>query len=230
MGPRVVATLSVLNGNELRARSRRCYITALRDAGFEVVVADSQDPAPDAFEALCLTGGEDIEPTWYGAEADPKTEKADPERDALEMKLLATARERDLPILAICRGFQLMNVAYGGSLIQHVDGHREANGPIVPHIVTATPGSKLAEASGTAPYGVNSRHHQAVIDEILAPKLVPTARIDGFVEAFEDPAHRWIVAVQWHPERTADPDLSTEATRIFRAFADAAARQPAQAR
>jgi putative glutamine amidotransferase len=75
---------------------------------------------------------------------------------------------------------------------------------------------------------VNSSHHQAVTEELLAPGLVPTVRIDGFVEALEDPAHRWVVAVQWHPERSAE--VSAEATRIFRAFADAAARQPARAR
>ena len=75
---------------------------------------------------------------------------------------------------------------------------------------------------------MNSSHHQAVTEDVLAPGLVPTVRIDGFVEAFEDPGRRWVVAVQWHPERTAE--VSAEATRIFRAFADAASRQPARAR
>jgi putative glutamine amidotransferase len=230
VGPRVVATLSVLNGDPLRARSRENYLKALRDAGCDVIAADADHPAPADFDALCLGGGEDLEPSRYGAPIDPKTEPADPRRDALELALVATARERDLPVLGICRGFQVLNVAYGGALVQHVEGHREKNGPIVPHTAVATPGSKLAEACGTEPFSVNARHHQAVDARSLAPGLIPTAWIDGFVEAFEDPARRWLVAVQWHPERAADPEMSAAGTRIFRALADAAARQPARAR
>jgi putative glutamine amidotransferase len=228
--PRVVATLSVQNGSDLRRRSREHYLKALRDAGFDVIAVDAGDAVPDTFDALCLTGGEDVEPARYGAAADPMTEVIDAARDALELDLLATARERDLPVLGICRGFQVINVAYGGSLIQHVDGHREANAPMAPHIAVAAPGSKLAAACGTAPFSVNARHHQAVATSGLAPGLVPTATIDGVVEAFEDPSQRWLVAVQWHPERSADPDMSAAGTRIFGAFADAATRQPARAR
>ena len=228
--PRVVATLSVPNGSELRRRSREHYLKALRDAGFDVIAVDAGDAVPDAFDALCLSGGEDIEPARYGAAADPKTETIDRARDALELGLIATARKRDVPVLGICRGLQVINVAYGGSLLQHVDGHREANGPIAPHIAVAAPGSKLAAACGTAPFSVNARHHQAVARSGLAPGLVPTALIDGVVEAFEDQSQRWLVAVQWHPERSADPDMSAAGTRIFGAFADAAARQPARAR
>jgi putative glutamine amidotransferase len=230
VAPTVVVTLSVLNGSELRVRSRGHYTKALSDAGFDVIAVDAGGVAPAEFDALCLSGGEDLEPSRYGAAADPKTEPADPARDALELRLLATARERDLPVLGICRGFQVINVAYGGALTQHVDGHREANGPILPHIAVAEPGSKLALACGDAPFSVNARHHQAVADRDLAPGLVPTARIDGFVEAFEDPGQRWLVAVQWHPERSSDPEMSAAGRRIFRSFAEAASRQPARAR
>ena len=229
-GPTVVVTLSVRNGSELRERSRAHYLKALRDVGFEVIAVDAGVAAPDDFAALCLTGGEDLEPSRYGAPADPKTEPADPDRDALELALVATARARDLPVLGICRGFQVLNVAYGGTLVQHVDGHRAANGPIVPHTVVPVAGSKLAEACGAAPYSVNARHHQAVTKQSLAPGLAPTALIDGFVEAFEDPARRWLVAVQWHPERAADPDMSSAGTRIFGAFAAAVTQLPARAR
>jgi putative glutamine amidotransferase len=222
--------LSMLNGNELRRISREHYLTALRGAGFDVIGVDAGSPVPTDFDALCLTGGEDMEPSRYGAAVDPKTEPADAKRDALELALLATARERDLPVLGICRGFQVINVGYGGSLLQHVEGHREQNGPIVPHMAVAAAGSKLAEACGAEPFSVNARHHQAVADRDLAPGLVATAHIDGFVEAFEDPARRWLVAVQWHPERSVDPDMSAAGTRIFRAFADAASRQPVRAR
>lgn len=230
MASTVVVTLSRLNGSELRSRSRELYVNALRDVDLEVVAVDSGSPPAETFDALCLAGGEDMEPSRYGASADPATEPADPGRDALELSLVAIARERDLPVLGICRGFQVINVAYGGSLVQHVEGHRDANGPIVPHIATVTAGSKLAAACGIEPFGVNARHHQAVTEKTLAPGLVPTARIDGFVEAFEDPSRHWLVAIQWHPERGADPDMSPAGTRIFRAFADAASRQPARAR
>src|SRR5258708_15809752 len=213
VGPRVVVTLSVLNADPLRARSRENYLNALGNAGCDAIAVDADHPAPDEFDALCLSGGEDMEPSRYAAAIDPKTEAADPRRDALELALVASARERDLPVLGICRGFQVINVAYGGSLVQHVDGHREKNGPILSHIAVATPGSKLAEACGAEPFSVNARHHQAVDARALAPGLVPTARIDGFVEAFEDPALRWLVAVQWHPERSADPDMSAAGTR-----------------
>ena len=230
IGPRVVVTLSALNGSELRNRSREHYLRSLRDVGFDVIPVDADNAAPDDFDALCLAGGEDVEPARYGAAADPKTEPADAERDELELALVATARERDLPVLGICRGFQVLNIAYGGSLVQHVEGHREANGPIVPHTAVVTAGSKLADACGTAPFSVNARHHQAVAGSSLAPGLVPTAHIGGFVEAFEDPERRWLVAVQWHPERSADPDMSAAGAGIFRAFANAASRQPARAR
>jgi len=229
-GPRVVATLSVLNGNDLRRRSREHYLEALRGAGFDVLPVDAGSPVPDEFDALCLTGGEDVEPARYGAAAEPMTETIDAARDALELGLLATARARDLPVLGICRGLQVVNVGYGGSLAQHVEGHREANGPIVSHVAVPAAGSRLAAACGASPFSVNARHHQAVAERDLAEGLQATASIDGFVEAFEDPAQRWLVAVQWHPERSADPDMSLAGTRIFSAFADAAARQPARAR
>ena len=228
--PTVVVTLSVLDGTELRARSRENYLRAVRNAGFEVLAVDAESAIPERFDALCLAGGEDVEPSRYGAGADPLTEPADPRRDALELSLVALARDRDLPVLGICRGFQVINVAYGGSLVQHVEGHRQANAPIVPHIAAAAAGSKLADVCGTQPFSVNARHHQAVDERSLAPGLVPTVRIDGFVEAFEDPSRRWLVAVQWHPERDMDRDMSPAGTRIFRAFAAAATPQPARAR
>ena len=227
-GPKVVATLSVPNGSESRARARTFYLSALADAGFDVMAIDARDAIPEEFDALCLTGGEDIAPSRYGATADPRTEPPDARRDELEFQLLQVARDRDLPVLGICRGFQVINVAYGGTLVQHVAGHRRANAPIVAHVASPEAGSKLAAACGSAPHEVNSSHHQVVTALTLAPALVPTVRIDGLIEAFEDPAHRWLVAIQWHPERTAE--VSAPATRIFRAFADAASRQPARAR
>jgi putative glutamine amidotransferase len=225
--PRIVTTLSTPNGDAQRALSRERYLAALAVAGCAVLAVDAATAVPDAFDGLCLTGGEDVEPARYGAQADPRTEPADPERDALELALLGLARERDLPVLGICRGFQVINVAYGGRLVQHIEGHRERNGPIVAHRVAPPAGSKLALACGTAEHAVNARHHQGVRPADLAPGLVPTVHIDGLVEAYEDPARQWLVAVQWHPERD---DVDPAAKGIFGAFAAAAARQPARAR
>jgi putative glutamine amidotransferase len=209
-------------------RARAQYLAALRGAGFEVIALDPHDPVPEDFDALCLTGGGDIEPSRYGEPAASETDDVDPARDELEVRVLRDALDRDIPVLGICRGFQLINVAKGGSLVQHVDGHSRSFGALHSHEALPAPGSVLAGATTDRAHVVNSSHHQAVTDAVLAPGLVPTVRIDGLVEAFEDPAYHWLVAVQWHPERTTE--VAAEATRLFRAFADAASRQPARAR
>lgn len=227
MEPRVVATFCGHDRPKCLA-ARTQYLAALRGAGFEVIALDPGDEPTLDFDALCLTGGGDIEPSRYGERAAAETEDVDPARDDLELVLLRAALDRDIPVLGICRGFQLINVALGGKLLQHVEGHTRSLGELHPHSATAAPGSRYAAACGDRAHGVNSSHHQAVTDDLLAPGLVPTVRIDGFVEAFEDPGHRWVVAVQWHPERT--DQVSDDAARIFGAFADAASRQPARAR
>jgi putative glutamine amidotransferase len=227
VAPRVVATFCG-HDREKCLRARAQYLAALGAAGLDVIPVDPNDEVPATFDALCLTGGGDIEPSRYGAHAEPETDDVDPARDALELGLLSHALERDLPVLGICRGFQLINVAKGGALVQHVAGHSRSLGALHAHEAWPTAGSLLSAATSASPHAVNSSHHQAVTDDVLAPGLVATVRIDGLVEAFEDPSRAWIVAVQWHPER-AD-EVSAEATRIFRAFADAAARQPARAR
>ncbi len=226
-GPKVVATLCG-HDREKCVRAHAQYLAALEGAGFDVIALDPRDAVPADFDALCLTGGGDIEPRRYGDPAAPETDDLDPDRDELELGLLRAAFDRDLPVLGICRGFQLINVAMGGKLLQHVEGHSRSVGALTSHEAAPAAGSRLADATSDRAHLVNSSHHQAVTDDVLAPGLVPTVRIDGFVEAFEDPGKRWVVAVQWHPERTAE--VSAEATRIFRAFADAASRQPARAR
>jgi putative glutamine amidotransferase len=225
--PRVIATLCGHDRPKC-VRARGQYLAALQGAGFDVVALDPDDEVPESFDALCLTGGGDIEASRYGEPAAPETDDVDPARDELEIRLLGTALSRDLPVLGICRGFQLINIARGGKLVQHVEGHSRSLGALHSHEAVPAAGSLLAGATSGRAHVVNSSHHQAVTDEGLAPGLVPTVRIDGLVEAFEDPAHRWVVAVQWHPERSAE--VSAEATRIFRAFADAASRQPSRAR
>jgi putative glutamine amidotransferase len=117
-------------------------------------------------------------------------------------------------------------VALGGSLVQHVEGHRPTDVEgVVGHTVAPAAGSRLARATSPAPHTVNSRHHQVVTAERLAPGLVATVHVGGVVEAFESERHRWVVGVQWHPERMAEVDPA--ATRIFAAFVRAAERVPA---
>ena len=238
-GPRVAVTLC--GHDRPRCRwTRDLYLRGLIDAGLTVLPIDPVLPAgaaqaalPEDVVGLCLSGGEDVAPARYGAEPDG-SEPPFIERDATEFALFEQARARGLPVLAICRGFQLVNVALGGSLVQQVAGHAEAHGPIVAHVITAASGSLLADASGAAAHQVNSYHHQAVTDATLAPGLRATARVDGLIEAFEEDdarARPWLLGVHWHPERD---DVAPEAKGVFRAFAAAVhaaapGREPAPA-
>ena len=170
---------------------------------------------------LVLTGGEDVEPARYGAVRHPKLEDTDPARDAAELALIAAARARRLPILAICRGIQILNVALGGTLYQDLTSERP--GPVTHtgndgrHAVRVEPGSLLERTLGVRAATVNSRHHQAIRD--LAPGLRAVAWAeDGLIEAAEpaDAGAPWMLAVQWHPE-----DLTERA--LFDGFARAVA-------
>jgi putative glutamine amidotransferase len=238
MKPRVAVTLSG-STSKRNAVAREQYLEAIRRAGAEPIAIFPNDPAPEEFDGLCLTGGGDIDPARYG-EANIKSEDIDPARDALELALLERALERDIPVLGVCRGFQLINVRFGGSLEQHHLGHSPkyppAGAPVVDdpagaeairHVVTAEPGSKLAAACGEEPFIVNSSHHQVVTSDRLASDLVATAHVGELIEGLEAPAHRWVVAVQWHPERTAQ--VAAAATRIFEAFVAAVKRTPVTA-
>jgi putative glutamine amidotransferase len=161
-------------------------------------------------DALVLTGGADVEPSHYGREPDPDLGAIEPDRDAWELALLAAAREKGIPVLAICRGFQLVNVVFGGTLRQHleldegaghpqwdVDGHQATHGV---HVVEGTLTSSLYQGE----IGVNSLHHQ-VVDEVGEGLIVTAKATDGVVEGLETPDGA-IVAVQWHPELLDKPD------------------------
>jgi gamma-glutamyl-gamma-aminobutyrate hydrolase PuuD len=171
-----------------------------------------------------LTGGSDVDPARYGEPASPETQPPDPERDAVEAALIDEALARDLPVLAICRGMQLLNVHRGGSLIQHLPGaarhvRRTSDRSLPAHRVVIEPGTLLASIAKRETWDVNSRHHQAVAR--LAPGLRVCARDpeDGTVEAIELPVRRYVLGVQWHPENQVSEDSGQR--KLFQSFVGA---------
>lgn len=160
-------------------------------------------------DGLVLTGGLDVDPRFYGEEPRPDLGKVDQVRDAFEIELLRGAREAGIPILAICRGVQVMNVAFGGTLFQHVPAQvpgalkhdqDDIRDDALCHSVDIVEGTRLHALAGTLRTRVNSFHHQAPAR--VAPGFVVSARsLDGVVEALEDPQHPFCLGVQWHPER-----------------------------
>ncbi|MER6565919.1 gamma-glutamyl-gamma-aminobutyrate hydrolase family protein [Streptomyces sp. NPDC001093] len=167
-------------------------------------------------DALVIAGGPDVDPARYGAEREPRTGPPAPARDAWELALIEASLDAAMPVLGICRGMQLLNVALGGTLVQHVEGHAEVVGVFGGHPVKPVPGSLYA---GIVPEEttVPTYHHQAV--DRLGAGLVPSAyAADGTVEAVELPADRgWVLGVQWHPEMGED-------LRVMSALVTAAAR------
>ena len=221
MRPRIALTLSRKSPVQDAIHDR--YRDALESAGAEVVALYPGDAIPSDVDGLLLSGGGDIEASRYGDEP-IMCRDVDPERDQLEIDIARQALARDLPVLGICRGFQVLNVVRGGKLVQDVPGHRpdDAEGLVAHHDVRVRAGTRLAAATSGAPLTVNSRHHQAVTEELLGRALEATATVGGLVEAFEATDQRWVVGVQWHPERKAE--VSPEARRIFDAFVAEAAR------
>lgn len=204
------------------------YWEAVDAGGGEHV--DLRDPAADlrALDGLVLTGGLDVDPARYGEAPHPAVKRFDAERDAFELRLLAEALNRDLPVLAICRGHQLLNIAFGGTLVQHVEdnshrAHYEEDGyPSRWHGVRIERDSKLFDLARRDEITVNSRHHQAVTPDRLATGLRATAMSpDGFVEGIESAQHRWVLGVQWHPERPEAEHsfFVPENARLFEALA-----------
>ncbi|MEU4152022.1 gamma-glutamyl-gamma-aminobutyrate hydrolase family protein [Streptomyces sp. NPDC026659] len=167
-------------------------------------------------DGLVIAGGPDVDPARYGAERSPLTGPPAPERDAWELALIEAALEARVPLLGICRGLQLLNVALGGTLVQHLDGHVKAVGVIGTHPVTPVPGTLYAKLAAEDTAEVPTYHHQCV--DRLGRGLVPSAHAaDGTVEAVELPsADGWVLGVQWHPEMGED-------VQVMRALVDAAA-------
>ena len=189
----------------------------------------------EELDAVFLPGGADIDPRTYGAEPHPLCDKTDRERDRVEVSLASWALAEDKPVLGVCRGMQLINVAAGGSLYQ--DLADELPGSIkhdyfpfsgqgyardyLAHDVSVVAGSRLAQLVGAGPLRVNSMHHQGVKE--LGHGLVATAEApDGLIEALEGNDDGYLVAVQWHPEALTDNDARTRS--LFADFIDAGAQ------
>jgi len=189
----------------------------------------------DGIDGLLLTGGADIDPVRYGDQSlHPKTYGVSQLRDDFEFELLHQALARDLPVLAICRGIQVLNVALGGTLIQHIPD-RQPESDVLPHRqheaglaadeigheVTMLPGTLVATVFRGAPAcGVNSFHHQSILEPAAGLHIVATAR-DGIIEAAEVPDRRFVLGVQWHPELMFR--RHTEQMRPFTSLVEAAA-------
>ncbi|MFL5528219.1 MAG: gamma-glutamyl-gamma-aminobutyrate hydrolase family protein, partial [Gemmatimonadaceae bacterium] len=220
------------DGDTNRVRLTAAYVTALENAGLVPLIvppltsADAASAVLDSVAGLVLTGGEDVDPARYGEQRHEKVRSVNAARDATEAALIQEARARGTPVLAICRGIQMLNVALGGTLVQDIssqcntdivhdeDGPRDSRS----HEVSIEPGSLIAKAVGTEHLTVNSFHHQSV--KRVADGMRVTARSpDGIIEGLESTEDDWwVMAVQWHPEEMNE---STEPwdRGLFKAFA-----------
>jgi putative glutamine amidotransferase len=176
---------------------------------------DTEDPdgVLDFIDALIVTGGAgDVDPALYGEEPHPETGPVQEERDAYELALVRAAIGREMPVLGICRGMQILNVAYGGGIEQHIpdvvgnEDHRHTPGTFADHDVDLEPGSLAARAVGAERAPVKSHHHQGV-KEIGAGLAVTARAEDETVEAIEDPSCPFVLGVLWHPEEDEKSQL-----------------------
>jgi len=210
----------------------RAYMDAIQQAGGlalmippDPALVRDPDELLDLLDGLILAGGADIDPGAYDAEAHPETKGTSPERDSFEVALARRALKRDIPLLGICRGMQLMNVAQGGTLAQHLpddlghEDHRRHPGSFddADHDVRLKDGSLAAQAAGEEHHATKSHHHQGIA--VLGEGLQATgwSALDELPEAIEAPGHRFALGVQWHPE--ADPGSPLIAALVAEAAA-----------
>ncbi len=226
MRPRIGITARSLEPSVIQRLS--WYLESVRQAGGEpfVLAPDGPLPSLDDLDALLLSGGGDVHPRRYSQPIlGTEVESIDEARDEMEIALTRAALAADLPILAICRGIQLLNVAMGGGLIQDLgESHRTPAGAIRHHLVHVEPGTRIASVLGVAgQVNVNTYHHQGIRAECLAPGLRASAWAlpEGWlIEGVESPAHRFVLGVQWHPERYREvPEVHGG---LFREFVRAA--------
>jgi putative glutamine amidotransferase len=213
------------------------YARAVQRAGARALVLapdeeDVGDPVAvlDMLDALIVSGGSgDVDPHLYGEEPHPRTKPVEPVRDRYELALVRAAAERDLPMLGICRGMQVINVAYGGKLEQHLpdalghDRHAHTPGVFSDHEVRLEPGSLAARAAGDELVPVKSFHHQGIKEVGGGLAVSGHATIDETVEAIEDPNRSFVLGVLWHPEED-------ERSRLIGAVVDAGGGAPDRAR
>jgi putative glutamine amidotransferase len=211
--------------SQLAALVPYAYVRAVESAGGRAFLlppsSDGVQETLDAMDGLVLSGGGDVDPTLYGDDLHPATGGIRPERDVAEVTLLEAALACDMPVLAVCRGSQLLNVVRGGDLVQHLpevvgdEKHKEIPGEFAEHEVTLDSGSRVGSLLGNrAP--VKSHHHQGFGSIGAELREVGWAE-DGTIEALEDPAKRFTVGVLWHPEEGDDHAL-------FRALVEEAER------
>ncbi len=208
------------------------YVDAVRRAGAIPVLLPAGESrwgqVVERLDAVVLTGGGDISPDAYGGSDHPKLYMVDSERDSSELALARYAVDSGLPTLGICRGTQVLNVALGGTLVEHLPdvvggeiAHRSPPRDPVQHAVSVEPHSRLADAVGELDFECASWHHQSLREVASGLEVVARAP-DGTIEAVELPSHPWLIAVQWHPELTAADDPIQQ--RLFKALTGAARR------
>ncbi len=223
--------IALTTSTRLRAES---YADGVERADGEpwIVTPDdnlSSDEVLERVGALVLCGGEDVHPSWYGEEPLPDVEMDyNMDRDSLEFPLLKAALAVDLPIYAVGRGMQVLNVALGGKLVQHIEGHDayEEDGEMLSqfHRIYISPGCKLAAVVGSGGFvRVNSRHHQGLKEPQKSSALPASAYSleDGYIEALESPAHRWVIGVQFDPLRRME--VPPHFDRLFQSLVERAA-------
>ena len=229
----VAVTASIRpDGDTSRVRLTAAYVTALENAGLVPLIVPPLSNARataavlDSVAGLVLTGGEDVDPARYGEDRHEKIRSVNALRDATEAALVEEARARGMPVLAICRGIQILNVALGGTLIQDISSQcktsiaHDEEGPrdSRSHEIDVEPGSLIAKAIGVEHCTVNSFHHQSV--KRVADGMRVTARSpDGVVEGLESiDEDWWVMAVQWHPEEMTESAEPWD-RGLFKAFA-----------
>jgi putative glutamine amidotransferase len=239
----IIGVTSRHGSREWNEKNLMNYLNTLHDLGVTPVILSPDTPAqlpsgeqyyPDAqghlnpdilnyLHGLILSGGGDVDPKYYGAELDGAEENnIDHKRDELELGLSRAALEMDMPIFGICRGCQVLNVAAGGSMIQHFDGHRSPKDTTHYHEVIVAPHTRFQQIVGEEVFAVNTFHHQGMDRVSIAPIFTPSAVASPdswLVEAYESTTHGWVVGVQWHPERIFE--LSDPHLRLWHSFLSA---------